>query len=79
MARNLILFILRSLVANVILSKKDIELSKFENKCDEGFLSETSRKAYIVYNKTHGIVEEVHMLSLVNQVAFKIKIYIYMM
>jgi len=42
--------------------KKGTRLSKFEKKCDEGFLlgySSTS-KAYRVWNKTHGIVEEVH-------------------
>jgi hypothetical protein len=37
-------------------------LNEFEKKCDEGFLlgySSTS-KAYRVYNKIHGIIEEVH-------------------
>jgi hypothetical protein len=42
--------------------KKVIRLSKFERKCDEGFLLgyPSNSKAYRVYNKTHGIVEEVH-------------------
>jgi hypothetical protein len=42
--------------------KKGIKLSKFEKKCDEGFLLgySTSSKVYRVYNKTYGIVEEVH-------------------
>ena len=37
-------------------------MSKFEKKCDEGFLLgySTTSKAYRVWNKTHGIVEEVH-------------------
>ena len=43
-------------------SQEGHSLSKFEKKCDEGFLLgySTSSKAYRVYNKTHGIVEEVH-------------------
>jgi hypothetical protein len=42
--------------------KKGTRLSKFKKKCDEGFLLGYSStcKAYRVYNKTHGIVEEVH-------------------
>jgi hypothetical protein len=35
-------------------------LSKFEKKCDEGFLLgySSNSKAYRVFNKTHGIIEE---------------------
>jgi hypothetical protein len=42
--------------------KKGTRLSKFEKKCDEGFLlgySITS-KAYRVWNLTNGTLEEVH-------------------
>jgi hypothetical protein len=37
-------------------------LSKFEKKCDEGFLLgySTSSKAYRVWNVTSGQLEEVH-------------------
>jgi hypothetical protein len=37
-------------------------LSKFEKKCDEGFLLRYSSnsKAYRVFNKTHGIIEEAY-------------------
>ena len=42
--------------------KKETRLSKFQSKCDEGFLLGYSScsKAYRVYNKTHGIVEEAY-------------------
>ena len=42
--------------------KKGTRLSKFQTKCDECFLLGYSScsKAYPVYNKTHGIVEEVY-------------------
>jgi hypothetical protein len=42
--------------------KKGTRLSKFQSKCDEGFLLGYSScsKAYRVYNKTHGIVEEAY-------------------
>ena len=42
--------------------KKGIRLSKFQRKCDEGFLLGYSScsKAYRVYNKIHGIVEETY-------------------
>ena len=42
--------------------KKGARLSKFQSKCDEGFLLGYSScsKAYRVYNKTHGIVEEAY-------------------
>ena len=42
--------------------RKETRLSKFQSKCDEGFLLGYSScsKAYRVYNKTHGIVEEVY-------------------
>jgi hypothetical protein len=42
--------------------KKDTRLSKFEKKCDEGFLLgySTTSKAYRVWNLTNGILEEVH-------------------
>jgi hypothetical protein len=41
--------------------KKGTRLSKFKKKCDEGFLLGYSStcKAYRVYNKTHGIVDDV--------------------
>jgi hypothetical protein len=37
-------------------------LSKFEKKCDEGFLLgySSNSKAYRVFNKTHGIIEEAY-------------------
>jgi hypothetical protein len=40
--------------------KKDIRLSKFQSKCDEGFLLGYSlnSKAYHVYNQSSGLVEE---------------------
>jgi hypothetical protein len=42
--------------------KKDIRLSKFEKKCDEGFLLgySTTSKAYRVWNLISGIIEKVH-------------------
>jgi hypothetical protein len=42
--------------------RKETRLSKFQSKCDEGFLLGYSScsKAYRVYNKTHGIVEETY-------------------
>jgi len=42
--------------------KKETRLSKFQSKCDEGFLLEYSscNKTYRVYNKTYGIVEEAY-------------------
>jgi hypothetical protein len=59
--------------------RKGTRLSKFENKYDEGFLLRysTSSKAYKVFNKTHGIVEGVHDVCLMNQMALKMKITIY--
>jgi hypothetical protein len=40
--------------------RKGSRLSKFEKKCDEGFLLgySSNSKAYRVFNKTHGIIEE---------------------
>jgi hypothetical protein len=42
--------------------KKGIKLSKFEKKCDEGFLLDysTTSKAYRVWNLASGTLEEVH-------------------
>jgi hypothetical protein len=42
--------------------KKGTRLSKFEKKCDEGFLLgySTTSKAYRVWNLINGILEEVH-------------------
>jgi hypothetical protein len=42
--------------------KKDTRLSKFEKKCDEGFLLgySTTSKAYRVWNLASGTLEEVH-------------------
>ena len=42
--------------------KKGIRLSKFEKKCDEGFLLgySTTSKAYRVWNLASGTLEEVH-------------------
>jgi hypothetical protein len=42
--------------------KKGNRLSKFEKKCDEGFLLgySTTSKAYRVWNLTNGTLEEVH-------------------
>jgi hypothetical protein len=41
---------------------KCTRLSKFEKKCDEGFLLgySSNSKAYRVFNKTHGIIEEAY-------------------
>ena len=46
--------------------KKGTRLSKFQIKCDEGFLLGYSSysKVYRVYNKTHGIVEEAYDVEL---------------
>jgi hypothetical protein len=40
--------------------RKGSRLSKFEKKCDEGFLLgySSNSKAYRVFNKTHGIIEK---------------------
>jgi hypothetical protein len=42
--------------------RKWSRLSKFEKKCDEGFLLgySSNSKAYRVFNKTHGIIEEAY-------------------
>ena len=42
--------------------KKGTRLSKFEKKCDEGFLLgySTASKAYRVWNLASGTLEEVH-------------------
>jgi hypothetical protein len=42
--------------------KKDIRLTKFEKKCDEGFLLgySTTSKAYRVWNLASGTPEKVH-------------------
>jgi predicted transcriptional regulator len=42
--------------------KKDTRLSKFEKKCDEGFLLgySTTSKAYRVWNLASGTLEKVH-------------------
>jgi transposase InsO family protein len=42
--------------------RKGSRLSKFEKKCDEGFLLgySSNSKAYKVFNKTHGIIEEAY-------------------
>ena len=42
--------------------KKGTRLSKFEKKCDEGFLLgySTTSKAYRVWNLASGTLEEVH-------------------
>jgi hypothetical protein len=42
--------------------RKGSRLSKFEKKCDEGFLLGYSSysKAYRVFNKTHGVIEEAY-------------------
>ena len=42
--------------------RKGSRLSKFEKKCDEGFLLgySSNSKAYRVFNKTHGIIEEAY-------------------
>jgi hypothetical protein len=42
--------------------RKGRRLSKFEKKCDEGFLLgfPSNNKAYRVFNKTHGIIEEAY-------------------
>jgi len=50
---------------HAIFARKTI-LNKFERKCNEGFLLgySLSSKAYIVYNKTHGIIEEFNGVEL---------------
>jgi hypothetical protein len=42
--------------------KKGTRLSKFEKKCDKGFLLDysTTSKAYRIWNLTSGTLEEVH-------------------
>jgi transposase InsO family protein len=42
--------------------RKGSRLSKFEKKCDEGFLLgySSNSKAYRFFNRTHGIIEEVY-------------------
>jgi hypothetical protein len=43
--------------------RKGSRLSKFEKKCDEGcdsYRYSSNSKAYRVFNKTHGIIEEVY-------------------
>jgi hypothetical protein len=42
--------------------RKGSRLSKFEKQCDEGFLLgySSNSKAYRVFNKTHGIIEEAY-------------------
>jgi hypothetical protein len=42
--------------------RKGRRLSKFDKKCDEGFLLgySSNSKAYRVFNKTHGIIEEAY-------------------
>jgi hypothetical protein len=42
--------------------RKGSRLSKFEKKCDEGFLLgySSNSKAYRVFNKTYGIIEEAY-------------------
>jgi hypothetical protein len=42
--------------------RKGSQLSKFEKKCDEGFLLgySSNNKAYRVFTKTHGIIEEAY-------------------
>ena len=42
--------------------RKGSRLSKFDKKCDEGFLLgySSNSKAYRVFNKTHGIIEEAY-------------------
>jgi hypothetical protein len=42
--------------------RKGSRLSKFEKKCDEGLLLgySSNSKAYRVFNKTHGIIEEAY-------------------
>jgi hypothetical protein len=42
--------------------RKGSRLSKFEKKCDEGFLLgySSNSKAYRVFNKTHGFIEEAY-------------------
>jgi hypothetical protein len=42
--------------------RKGSRLSKFEKKCDDGFLLgySSNSKAYRVFNKTHGIIEEAY-------------------
>ncbi len=46
--------------------RKGSRLSKFEKKCDEGFLLgySSNSKAYRVFNKTHGIIEEAYDVEL---------------
>jgi len=54
--------------------KKGTRLSKFERKCDEGFLLgyATNSKAYRVYNKSYDIVEEVHDVEWVHKLRITI-------
>jgi len=55
--------------------KKGTRLSKFEKKCDEGFLLgySTTSKAYRVWNLANGTLEEVHDVELMKQIVPKMK------
>ena len=55
--------------------KKGTILSKFEKKCDEGFLLgySTTSKAYRVWNLASGTLEEVHDVELMKQMVPKRK------
>jgi hypothetical protein len=55
--------------------KKGTRLSKFEKKCDEGFLLgySTTSKAYRVWNLASGTLEEVHDVEFNETIGFQEK------
>jgi hypothetical protein len=55
--------------------RKGSRLSKFQSKCDEGFLLgySSSSEAYRVYNKSKGFVEEAYDVQFDETLALKIK------
>jgi hypothetical protein len=60
--------------------RKGSRLSKFEKKCDEGFLLgySSNSKAYRVYNMTHGIVKEYYDVEFDEPMVLKMKVKILM-
>jgi hypothetical protein len=55
--------------------KKGTRLSKFEKKCDEGFLLgySTTSKAYRIWNLASGTLEEVHDVEFNETIGFQEK------
>jgi hypothetical protein len=55
--------------------RKGSRLSKFQSKCDEGFLLgySSNSKAYRVYNKSKGFVEEAYDVQFDETMALKMR------